>query len=172
MSTNKENRLIHPPIKTWQYFIIFLGILLLWLLNWILPIACMDDWSEIGNFGSMFGAVNTLFSGFAFALLIIAIYLQRHEIKIQHEELKNQNQELKNQNYELGLTREVFEQQKFESTFFKLIEMYWKYYGELVYEGTHANFSGISAVNGNLNEINRLIKHPNSIEKKYLNEPE
>jgi len=44
-------------------------------------------WTERGQFGDMFGAVNTLFSGLAFAGVIYAIFLQRGELELQREEI-------------------------------------------------------------------------------------
>ncbi len=48
-----------------------------------------------GQIGDMFGAVNALFSGLAFAGVITALFLQRKELSLQREEL--------------GLTRDQFE---------------------------------------------------------------
>lgn len=46
-----------------------------------------DEWALRGQFGDMFGAVNALFSGFAFAGVIIAVILQRNELALQRREL-------------------------------------------------------------------------------------
>ena len=43
----------------------------------------------------MFGAVNALFSGLAFAGLIIAILLQRQELQLQREELAETRKEIR-----------------------------------------------------------------------------
>lgn len=43
-----------------------------------------------GEFGDTFGALNALFTGLAFAGVIIAILLQRESIKQQNEDLKIQ----------------------------------------------------------------------------------
>jgi hypothetical protein len=48
-----------------------------------------------GQFGDAFGAVNALFSGLAFALLIATIILQRADLKTQQELLLLQQNELK-----------------------------------------------------------------------------
>ena len=42
-----------------------------------------DDWTERGQIGDMFGVVNTLFSGLAFAGVIYTLLLQRHELELQ-----------------------------------------------------------------------------------------
>lgn len=50
-------------------------------------------WELRGQFGDMFGAVNTLISGFAFAVFIITLYMQREELRLQREELRLQRKE-------------------------------------------------------------------------------
>lgn len=50
---------------------------------------------EMGQFGDMFGAVNTLFSGLAFAGIIYTILLQRNELSLQRKELEDTRAELK-----------------------------------------------------------------------------
>ena len=46
-----------------------------------------DKPNGAGEFGDMFGGVNALFSGLAFAGVIYAILLQRRELQLQREEL-------------------------------------------------------------------------------------
>lgn len=46
-----------------------------------------DSWTDRGTFGDMFGAINTLFSGLAFAGVVYAIFLQSNELELQREEL-------------------------------------------------------------------------------------
>ncbi|MBL7645750.1 MAG: hypothetical protein JNK74_06100 [Candidatus Hydrogenedentes bacterium] len=46
-----------------------------------------------GSFGDMFGAINTLFSGLAFAALIVTVLMQREELKLQFEELEKSRKE-------------------------------------------------------------------------------
>src|SRR4051812_21552608 len=43
---------------------------------------------NLGTFGDMFGRLNTLFSGLAFAGIIVTILLQRTELALQRHELK------------------------------------------------------------------------------------
>jgi hypothetical protein len=53
-----------------------------------LTYATLGDWSERSQFGEMFGVVNALFSGLAFAGVVWAILLQRHELALQRLELR------------------------------------------------------------------------------------
>lgn len=57
--------------------------------------ARFTEWSERGQFGDLFGGLNTLFSGFAFAGIIVAIWLQRKELQLQREDLQATREELK-----------------------------------------------------------------------------
>ncbi len=53
-----------------------------------------DSWADRGTFGDMFGTVNTLFSGLAFAGIIYAIFLQSKELSLQRQELAMTRDEL------------------------------------------------------------------------------
>jgi hypothetical protein len=67
-------------------------VVLLWGFCWFLLGDKPND--ERGTFGDMFGAVNALFSGFAFLGVTYAILLQRTELSLQREELSLTRQEL------------------------------------------------------------------------------
>lgn len=88
----------------------------LWVSSWYLIISndVLNSWSNRGTFGDMFGAINSLFSGLAFALLIVALYLQKEELEETRKELKGQKEQLIKQNENLY-------QQRFENTFFHLL---------------------------------------------------
>jgi hypothetical protein len=67
-------------------------------------------------FGDSFGAVNALISAFAFAGMIVTFRLQRTELKMQREELAAQREEFSQQNETMRL-------QRFENTFFHMMEL-------------------------------------------------
>lgn len=95
--------------------IVILSIVLvlgLWFWNW----KALNDYpADIrGTHGDMFGAVNAIFSGLAFAGIIISLYLQRIDLKNQFKEIKKTNEEFEIQNETLQL-------QKFENTFFNML---------------------------------------------------
>ena len=69
------------------------AVFIMWILCWILLGGKPND--ERGTFGDMFGAVNALFSGFAFLGVIYAILLQRTELSLQRDELALTREELK-----------------------------------------------------------------------------
>ncbi|MBI1493063.1 putative phage abortive infection protein [Halocynthiibacter styelae] len=73
-----------------------------------------------GQAGDMFGGLTALFSGLAFAGLIAALFTQRQELITQRKELTLQRKELEQ-------TRNVFQRQKFESTYFHLLKLFRDY---------------------------------------------
>lgn len=104
----------------WLTRLIILSLIVsLWLGCWYLLLnnQYLKDYSERGQFGDMFGVINSLFSGLAFGGIIYTILLQREELKAQREELKLTKQEFITQNETLRL-------QRFENTFFKLIDVH------------------------------------------------
>jgi len=44
-----------------------------------------DPWPQRGQFGDMFGALNTLFSGMALAGVVATLLMQRHDLKLQEK---------------------------------------------------------------------------------------
>ena len=69
-----------------------------WILYWLAMFIFLQGdnaWEHRGLFGDMFGSVNALFSGLAFAGVIYAIFLQRRELELQREELRMTREELK-----------------------------------------------------------------------------
>lgn len=72
----------------------FGGVILLQLALGVVTYFELPDWPERSAFGSMFGGINTLFSGLAFCGVIYAILLQGKELALQRDELKLQREEL------------------------------------------------------------------------------
>jgi hypothetical protein len=67
----------------------------IWIVSTIIILFSLDDWSDRGTFGDLFGAVNALFSGLAFAGLIYTIFLQKQDLKLQRNEIALNRIELK-----------------------------------------------------------------------------
>ena len=96
-----------------------------------------DDTTR-GTFGDMYGMVNALFSGLATGGVILAILLQRLDLKIQRQELRNsieqlelqreemqlQRQEMQQSTAEIRAQKEILDRQNFEDKFFRLLEHY------------------------------------------------
>lgn len=86
LKSNSKNLILISLVA----FIIVLG---LWILNYFL---LKDESNENkAAFGNMFGPISALFSGLAFAGVIITILLQGKELALQRLELKDTREELK-----------------------------------------------------------------------------
>ena len=99
-----------------------LAVLSIWLLSWILIDVFIID-SDRGTFGDKFGAVNALFSGLAFAGLIVTLLYQKEELKLQREELAQTREELKGQREEFEEQNKTMKRQRFENTFFNMLSL-------------------------------------------------
>ncbi|MES2718550.1 MAG: putative phage abortive infection protein [Pseudomonadota bacterium] len=126
-------RLIRRPEQYRTLATLLTVVVALWVLSGVLLYFLPDR----GTFGDMFGGINALFSGLAFATLVYTIFLQRRELQMQRRELQLQRQEfvlnrgeLKEQRLQITAQNEVLDQQNkaiqqqnLEATFFKLLEL-------------------------------------------------
>lgn len=78
---------------------------------------------KTGVFGDSFGLLTSLFSGLAFSGLIITILMQREELALQREELGLTRKEISGQKEELKAQNETLTVQRFENTFFQMLEI-------------------------------------------------
>jgi len=100
-----EEMKVHEPGGTgWKDFAWLAGIVgTLWLSSLVLIGWWFDgtgargdaEWAKRGQFGDLFGAVNALFSGLAFAGFIVALNMQRQELRDQRVATREQSAELK-----------------------------------------------------------------------------
>ena len=93
-----------------------IGVFVMWASTFILYFFISKS-EERGQFGDMFGAVNALFSGLAFAGLILTLILQRKELTLQRDELEQTRDEFVEQN-------KTMKRQRFENTFFNLMSLH------------------------------------------------
>ena len=110
-------------LKTWVILVIVGGVIALWGLSWLLISVFIYGPTNRGVFGDMFGAVNSLFSGLAFAGLIITLLFQKEELKLQREELAETRNELKAQKLEFQEQNKTMKRQRFENTFFNMLSL-------------------------------------------------
>ncbi len=99
-----------------------LAVFAIWLLSWVLIDVFIAD-SDRGAFGDKFGAVNALFSGLAFAGLIVTLLYQKEELKLQRDELKETRNELNAQKLEFQEQNKTMKRQRFENTFFNMLSL-------------------------------------------------
>lgn len=76
------------------------------------------------QFGNMFGALNALFSAFAFSGLIYAILLQRDDLALQREDLAATREELAGQRRQLELQNEGIATNRFYDGLYRLVSLH------------------------------------------------
>ncbi|MBR7774468.1 hypothetical protein [Acinetobacter nosocomialis] len=67
---------------------------------------------KYGTYGDTYGSLNTLFSGWAFALLLISLFMQRQELQAQRKELAAQRKETEESNKIAEGQRKIAEEQR------------------------------------------------------------
>lgn len=80
-----------PDRVTWALFWkAALLVVVIWAASAALLYWSVEDFSKSGTFGDSFGVLNTLFSGLAFAGIIVSIKMQNDEMREQRKELQKQ----------------------------------------------------------------------------------
>lgn len=119
----------------WVWIVLaIIGVIAMWSVSWFLINRNIDCSTDRGTFGDMFGAVNSLFSGLAFAGLIATLLYQREELKLQREELAQTREELKGQREEFEEQNKTMKRQRFENTFFNMLSLQQEIVANLSYE--------------------------------------
>ena len=80
-----------PPRKKHFWLFCVIGavvVFVLWLVSALIIHSIWPESSDHGPFGDMFGAINALFSGWAFLGVIVAIILQKKELEEQRKEIR------------------------------------------------------------------------------------
>ncbi|BEV02822.1 putative phage abortive infection protein [Chryseobacterium gambrini] len=111
--------------NNWHYWVIGVGSLLLMSItlymnyDYATGLAC----DQQGIFGDMFGASNAFFTGLSFTGVIIAILLQRQELKLQRQELTLTRNEMELTRDEFATQNYTMKLQQFENTFFQMLNL-------------------------------------------------
>lgn len=123
--------------------IVAIAVVIMWALTFFLSFIYNSE--ERGQFGDMFGAVNALFSGLAFAGLIITLILQKTELGLQRDELEQTREELKNQRMEFETQNETLKRQQFESALYNMLELQQQIVNDLAYDTTIEGYNDTTA---------------------------
>ncbi|WP_433750341.1 hypothetical protein [Paenibacillus amylolyticus] len=179
-SSKDENK--KKPFIVWKLRSIFLAFFIIWALSGVLIYPFFDEWSDRGTFGDTFGAVNALFSAFAFGGLVYTLYVQRYELSLQRKELEMQRKEVTRNGDQLEGQKNIMLEQSFENTFFKLIDLHYT----IIQTLTSHSGSGRAAIHGKyvammsaiinvetkeqlISRVNKVINDPMFSIAHYLN---
>lgn len=120
--------------KEWKLFICAgCVICAVWLASFVLIYFCIDGWNVRGQFGDLFGSVNALFSGLAFAGLIITIRQQHKDLEYQRQAIDQSKEDINQQN-------ETIKIERFENTFFNMIEVQQSIVNDLYAADSHTEW--------------------------------
>ena len=158
MCKDKQNK-EETKFPLWIWIIVaIIGVIALWLLSWWGISEFIDEPINRGTFGDMFGAVNALFSGLAFAGLIVTLLYQKEELQLQREELAETRKELNAQKLEFQEQNKTMKRQRFENTFFNMLSLQQEIVSNLSYEEEQWQWSELN------NERAKKIKNYNARE--------
>ncbi len=128
MAGSLEIKMTKKSNISWRIFVILaIVVVIIWGSFWYF----LSNNPDRGTFGDMFGSVNALFSGLAFAGVICAILLQMKELSLQRNELKLTRDELKGQKMQMELQNKTLLKQNFENTFFQLLGLHQQILGAI-----------------------------------------
>lgn len=132
---SKKKRVVQSMyVPMWLWILLAItGVIGVWIASWFFICKYIEDIDERGMFGDMFGAVNALFSGLAFAGLIVTLLYQKEELKLQREELAQTREELKGQRVEFEEQNKTLKRQRFENTFFNMLLLQQNIVNDLFY---------------------------------------
>lgn len=120
-SAEKDTKETNGP-SPWLAVGLSVLVCLLWSVNFL--ISFNHPYDARGTFGDMFGAVNALFTGLAFAAVIYAIFLQKHEVRLLKSELAGTKRMMQEQQTAAAGQMELQSKQQFETTFFSLLRIF------------------------------------------------
>lgn len=124
---------------------------------------------ERGIFGDMFGAVGALFSGLAFAGVIVTMMQQKEELELQRKELKQTNLALELQRKEMESQNRTIMLQRFENTFFNLLKFNTTIRDGIYYKSSGENLTGNKAAEFHFRICSHNLDNLNYIENYIRN---
>jgi len=128
-------------------FVVALWLGTVWLVPWF------DRLGERGTFGDMFGAVNALFTGLAFAFVVYGLAVQRHEVKLLSEELQGTKHLAEEQQKLAEVQISAQQKQQFEATFFNLLRVFNDLVGSIELRSGKDTHKGKAALSNLLGKV-------------------
>ena len=104
MDGNEEEMVEERAINYKPLVLLLLLIFFFWIFADRVVGWCLLQSGAQASVAEIYGAVNALFTGLAFAGFLFTVYLQRRELEIQRQELRLQRKELKMTREELART--------------------------------------------------------------------
>ncbi|MFK7944092.1 MAG: hypothetical protein AB8B85_14425 [Paracoccaceae bacterium] len=125
---------LREPKACWAIALV-VCVIVAWLINWY--VGATTGQLARGINGDMFGAVNALFTGLAFAGVIFAIRLQRYEVRLLQDELARTKDIMEKQSDGLDEQNRSSRIKSFEDTFFALLSTHNDILNSIDLQGKH-----------------------------------
>ena len=126
--------------------LIAITVVLLWL-GWPVIVSVWAGTPDnAGQFGDQFGALNTLFTGFAFIGLIVALFMQMKELGLQRDEIRQSRDELRGQKSALLDQAATLRQKQDEDRFFAMLNWFNAYIDDI--SGVRSGDARRTAISG------------------------
>lgn len=120
-----------------------------------------QNWANAGAFGDMFGGLTCLFSGLAFAGLIVTIRQQGMEIRLQIQEQRDTRRELEAQTQQFEEQNRLYRTQALRDDIYRRLELIRSLQKDIQYKSAEPVFTtdGIREWKPLLYEGNEAISH-------------
>ncbi len=140
--------------------LICLAVVLVWAAYGIAAALLTDDLEAASQSGDLFGGISALFSGLAFAGLIITLLIQRKELQLQRQEMSRMVKEqaetraqVAEQTEQFRIQTDFFKIQIFEKNFFQLIDILTDHINGLALGSGEARLTGRAALERMVDEM-------------------
>ena len=137
-----------PNTEEFPFWPLIIGSAVLVFVLWgggflVLRYGLIGDWETRAQAGDTFGGITSLFSGLAFAGLIVTLWMQRHELRLQRLELAETRAELASQRGVMERQAHHFERQALETTFFQRLQHF-----ETIIDGIDRQYRDYDSMSG------------------------
>ena len=162
MNPNKSDETLpRLRLKGWHICVIFVVVLVLWGFGWWVPSRVTTNGAAAGQFGDKFGAVNALFSGLAFAGLIVTLLMQREELALQRDEMKQMREQYERTATAQEASEKVFQKQATATLIAARLQGFASIVDLYIARGTHGTH--IPLDDTNVLPLNEVLKGMHSL---------
>lgn len=133
----------------------FGGVFILWLVVGFGPPLIWRELQSRALWGDAFGLVGALFSGLAFAGVLVTLYFQNRELEIQSAEIVRAREGMQEQREIVAKQLASIESQRTEAAFFALLEMHSSTVRDIDLGGTLSGRQALHSLGWQMHELLR-----------------
>ena len=164
------------PFLWWGFGVVTIIIAYWGIMSLIYKAKFFQPWLEPNEFGDMFGFLSCLFSGLAFAGLIVTIRQQKEDLELQRKELQRANNEAAEQTEQFEAQTKQFQEQielarqaqKIDA-FYRRLSHLRQQHEDIYYYKDKKTYKGIIAIICLHNEAFKLLENIKETLEKGIN---